>query len=141
MAQKQPIARKIVKDGIVSVFIYALPAVLMFLYFYLTGQRPWNALPAKLHFGLLEPFFRNLTTWGLPALTLGVGIAEFSLGLYDRRWDRNERLLDITCFVVPKIIVRPAVVYFTLKLLPLALPGLKGVYAWVPFGWGFLIIA
>jgi len=36
------IARRIVKNVIVSLFIYALPVALMFLTFYLTGQRPWE---------------------------------------------------------------------------------------------------
>lgn len=35
------IARRIVKNVLVSLFIYALPIALMFLTFYLTGQRPW----------------------------------------------------------------------------------------------------
>ncbi len=89
----------------------------------------------------LESVFHNLNTWGLPTIILLVGVAEFFLGLYEKRWSRNERILDIVCFVIPKIIVRPAVVYFTLKLLPLLLPGYKNVFSWVPFAWGFFIIA
>jgi preprotein translocase subunit YajC len=38
------IARRIVKNVLVSLFIYALPVVLMFLTFYLTGQRPWEKI-------------------------------------------------------------------------------------------------
>lgn len=30
------------RDGIVSVFLYALPIVLMFLHFYLRGEQPWK---------------------------------------------------------------------------------------------------
>ena len=35
-------ARKIARDAIISLFIYALPVVLMFLTFYITGQKPWQ---------------------------------------------------------------------------------------------------
>ncbi|HEX8549683.1 MAG TPA: sterol desaturase family protein, partial [Cytophagaceae bacterium] len=52
-----------------------------------------------------------------------------------------ERILDVVCFVLPKIIVAPVVTYFTLKLLPQAIPSLKSAFEWVPFWWGFLIIA
>jgi sterol desaturase/sphingolipid hydroxylase (fatty acid hydroxylase superfamily) len=90
---------------------------------------------------ILESVFKHLSTWGLPVIMLVVGIVEFFLGLYEKRWTRNERILDIVCFIVPKIIIRPTVVYFTLWALPLLLPGYKGLFSWVPFFWGFLIIA
>lgn len=32
---------RLVKNLILSVFIYALPVILMFLSFYLSGQKPW----------------------------------------------------------------------------------------------------
>jgi len=141
MPLKKEIANKIIRDSAISLFLYALPVLLMFLYFFLSGKRPWGAAKPQYNFGFLEPFFKNLNTWGLPVLMVVVGIAEFFLGLYDKRWNRNERLLDITCFIVPKIIIRPAIVYFTLKFLPLLLPGYKNVFSWVPFFWGFFIIA
>lgn len=88
-----------------------------------------------------ESLFQNLSSWGLPVLVLIVGVIEFSLGLYKKHWSKNERILDIVCFTVPKIIVRPFVAYFGLKLLPVILPDFKAVFEWVPFWWGFLIIA
>lgn len=36
-------AGKLIRDGIISLFLYALPIVLMFLYFYIRGERPWSA--------------------------------------------------------------------------------------------------
>jgi hypothetical protein len=33
--------QKIIRDIIVSLFLYALPVILMFLSFYLTGRKPW----------------------------------------------------------------------------------------------------
>ncbi len=38
---------KIIHDGLISLFIYALPVVLMLLYFSLTGQKPWLKHPVK----------------------------------------------------------------------------------------------
>ena len=90
---------------------------------------------------IVESVFHNLSVWGLPVLILLVGVIEFSFGLYDKKWTKNELYLDITCFVIPRIVLQPMIVFFTLKLLPVILPGLKDVFSWVPFFWGFFIIA
>ena len=90
---------------------------------------------------IVESIFHNLSVWGLPVLMIIVGIIEFSFGLYEKKWSRNELILDITCFVIPRIILQPLTVYFALKLLPVILPGLKGTFSWVPFWWAFFIIA
>jgi hypothetical protein len=39
--------QKIIRDLAVSLFIYALPILLMFLSFYATGRRPWLDIPRK----------------------------------------------------------------------------------------------
>lgn len=70
-----------------------------------------------------------------------IGIMELFYGLYENRWTKNERILDIVCFVVPKIIVKPLIAYVGLLLLPRLLPGSKNTFSWVPFWWGFAIIA
>ncbi len=36
------IIRRIIRNALLSLFIYALPVLLMLLTFYLTGQRPWE---------------------------------------------------------------------------------------------------
>src|SRR6185312_8077202 len=76
-----------------------------------------------------------------PVLTLALGVVEFFFGLYDRRWTWNEKILDAVCFVAAKVVIRPLMVYFTLLALPRLFPGQKGVFSWVPFWWGFFIIA
>ena len=126
-------ARSITRDGLISLGLYALPVVLLALTCNFTGARPWLGGPAKPVLTFLGPFLTNLSSWGLPALTLVVGVAEFFLGLYDKRWTKNEKLLDAVCFVGSKVLIRPAVVYFTLKALPWLFPGQKGVFSWVPF--------
>jgi sterol desaturase/sphingolipid hydroxylase (fatty acid hydroxylase superfamily) len=105
------------------------------------GAAALGGRPHRSVLGFLGPVLTNLGTWGLPALTLGVGVAEFFLGLYDRRWTRNEQLLDAVCFVGSKLLVRPFVVYFTLRAMPVLFPDGKGLFSWVPFWWGFFIIA
>lgn len=85
--------------------------------------------------------FENLGTWGLPVLIFGLGLIEFSFGLYDKHWTRNEKILDTLCYFLPKVVFRPAVAYFSLQALPYLLPNMRNLFDWVPFWWGFLIIA
>jgi hypothetical protein len=42
MKMEPYIANRIFRNVLVSLFIYALPIVLMLLTFYFTGQRPWE---------------------------------------------------------------------------------------------------
>ncbi len=42
MKMEKQVARKVTRDILISILIYALPVVLMFLTFYFTGQRPWQ---------------------------------------------------------------------------------------------------
>jgi preprotein translocase subunit YajC len=39
--------QKIIRDILVSLFIYALPVLLMFLSFYVKGSRPWQKQTQK----------------------------------------------------------------------------------------------
>ncbi|MFN7994946.1 MAG: sterol desaturase family protein [Bryobacteraceae bacterium] len=48
--------------------------------------------------------------------------------------------MDIASFALPQLITKPLTAYVSLKLFPIVLPGLANSFAWVPFGWGFLII-
>jgi len=89
----------------------------------------------------VKSIFEHLNTWGLPALVFLIGVVEFSFGLYKEHWNKNERLLDLACFTIPKLVIKPLVAYFGLKFLPLALPDFKDAFDWVPFWWGFAIIA
>ena len=113
------IARSITRDALLSVLLYALPVVLMLVWFYFSGQRPWvmgsgalapglgaqslgaSGSGSKHVLGFLGPVFRNLNTWGLPVLMVVVGVAEWLLGLYKQHWTRNEWILDVVCFTIP----------------------------------------
>lgn len=85
--------------------------------------------------------FENLKTWGLPLLLLILGVFEFAFGLYKNIWSRNEKILDVMSFLAPKVLFAPVFAYFSLKFLPWIVPEAKGVFGWVPFWWGVLIIA
>jgi|UPI0002D7B720 hypothetical protein len=41
MKLEKEVKDRIVRNVLLSIFIYALPILLMFLYFYLTGEKPW----------------------------------------------------------------------------------------------------
>jgi len=45
MKMEPHIATRIARNALLSVFIYALPVILMLLTFYVSGQRPWKNKP------------------------------------------------------------------------------------------------
>ncbi len=65
---------------------------------------------------IIESIFQNLSVWGLPVLIIIVGVIEFAFGLYDKKWTQNELVLDITCFVIPRIILQPMIVLFYIEI-------------------------
>jgi sterol desaturase/sphingolipid hydroxylase (fatty acid hydroxylase superfamily) len=145
MKMDADVRQKLVTNGLASVMIYALPVALMFLAFSVTGQRPWQptAQPsvALLHFYMsFENALGPLRDYGLTLLVVALGIVEFSLGLYQGRWTRTEKSIDIACFAASYVVLRPFFTYVTLRILPLVLPGLKNRFTWVPFFWGVFII-
>ena len=42
MSIKKEIGKKIIKDAVISLFIYTLPVLLMLIFFLVTGNRPWK---------------------------------------------------------------------------------------------------
>lgn len=132
------VRKSIVKGVSASLLIYALPVALMFVSFSLSHTKPWENPLSSTQIWWLHRW----NDYGVSGFILVLGIIEFLVGLYDReRWDGNEKLTDIVCFAFPLIVLRPFVTYFGLRVLPFLLPGLKNTFSWVPFWWGFLIIA
>lgn len=41
MKIEKEVKDRMLRNVILSLFIYALPILLMFLYFFITGQKPW----------------------------------------------------------------------------------------------------
>lgn len=89
----------------------------------------------------IKAVYNNLNSIEFPFLLFVIGVIEFSFGMYKRKWPKNERFVDIACFALPRLVVRPAVAYYGLRILPLILPGLANTFSWVNFFWGFIIIA
>lgn len=145
MQIEKTLKKKIVRDILLSIVLYALPVLLMLLSFYVSNERPWKTYhpaPQTQHASnFVELIFQNLNGWGLAVLTLIVGAFEFAYGLYANKWSKNERTLDIVCFIIPKLVVRPFITYVGLLYLPLLFPGGKNIFSWVPFWWAFAIIA
>ncbi len=141
-------SKKMTRHIIISLFIYALPVAAVFIYFILKGQAPWRdtshgqvqfSAPAMFHF--IEPVFKNLRSWGFIVIAVVIGIFEFAFGLYDNKWTKTERTIDIVCFIAPKVLLVPVTGFFGLKLLPFLFPGLSNHFSWVPFWGGVFIIA
>lgn len=89
----------------------------------------------------IKQIIENLNGYGFSVLVLVLGVLEFSFGLYKKRWNKNEKWVDIACFTIPKLVVKPLVAYYSLLVLPAILPTLKNTFDWVPFLWGCAIIA
>ena len=106
MKAEKAVTQKITKDIFASLLLYALPVLLMFLSFYITGAKPWqNYVPTDAKIGgdsFIAQVFNHLASWGLPVIMVIIGIVEFAYGLYENHWSKNERTLDIVCFIVTK---------------------------------------
>jgi sterol desaturase/sphingolipid hydroxylase (fatty acid hydroxylase superfamily) len=152
MALDKTLARKITKDISVSLLIYALPIVALYIYFAVKGEAPWlhtvpvaAGAPDKIvfpgAFSFIQPFFDNIKSWGLLVLFFVLAALEFGLGLYDNKWTKSERTIDIVCYVAPKFLLAPVTAFFSIKLLPYVLPTVHNYFTWVPFWGGVFIIA
>src|ERR1017187_1471037 len=147
MAINKTFNKKPGKDIAISLFIYALPVVTLYLYFILKGQTPWinsTHTPVQFNapalFNFVKPVFENLQSWGFIIIAFVLGILEFALGLYDNKWTKTERAIDIVCFIAPKVLLVPVTAFFALKLLPFAMPHFANEFSWVPFWGGVFII-
>ncbi|HEY6141943.1 MAG TPA: sterol desaturase family protein [Flavobacterium sp.] len=131
---------KLKRDIIISLFIYSLPVLAIYLYFKLNNgivAESHLTVPAFLEF--LKPAFENFRTWGVVVFTLLLGVIEFTAGLYENKWTANERKIDIICFLVPKLFLPPVILFFSLNVLPFLIPNLENVFEWVPF-WGAIFL-
>ena len=84
--------------------------------------------------------FQHLNGWGLTVILLVTGVLEFSFGLY-KNWKTNEKLTDLASILLGRVLMPVIISYFALTFLPAAIPGLRNTFAWVPLGWGLLLLA
>jgi len=54
MNMEPHITQRIIRNALLSVFIYVLPVLLMFATFYLTGQRPWEKKAKRPHSAVVK---------------------------------------------------------------------------------------
>lgn len=142
MALDQNLKRKLTRDLSISLLLYSLPVLAIYLYFKLNNgnvSASHITLPAFLEF--VKPAFTNLQTWGLTAFALVLGVIEFAAGLYDDEWKGEERKIDIVCFLAPKLLLPPVFAFFSLTILPYVIPNLQDSFSWVPFWGGFFLIS
>ena len=132
------VRRRLIRNALLSLFLYAAPVLLMLTALSLTGHRLTGTAPHRAT--SLEQTLTSFNAWGLSICVFVLGVVEFSMGLYENHWTRNEKWLDMASFAVPHLVVKPATAYFGLKLLPLILPGMRNIFDWVPFLWGFAIV-
>jgi len=132
------VRQRLIRNALLSILIYAAPVLLMLLALSIVGPKPLGS--ASHHTTVLEQTLTSFNAWGLGICVFLLGVVEFSLGLYENHWTRNEKWLDMASFALPYLVVKPLTAYFGLKLLPLLLPGMRNAFDWVPFLWGFAII-
>ena len=84
--------------------------------------------------------FQHLNGWGLTVILLVTGVLEFSFGLY-KNWKTNEKLTDLASILLGRVLMPVIISYFALTFLPAVIPGLRNTFAWVPLGWGLVLLA
>src|ERR1700750_2941451 len=100
------VRRRMMRNAGLSLFIYALPVILMLGWFSLRDNQPWQQAQAGASHGLA--FYHNrparFHSYGFMLFIITLGVVEFSLGLYGEQWNRNEKVLDLACFAIPKLV-------------------------------------
>ncbi len=143
MAQDSSINHKLLKDIGISLLICALPVLSILIYYQVNQQPIARSVPAPLpkFIEASVPYFEYLKTWGVLFLMVAIGLLEFFSGLYEQKWNGNEKKIDIASLVFI-IVIAPAFVYlFSAKALPFLLSGLENSYSWIPFWNGVFLIA
>jgi sterol desaturase/sphingolipid hydroxylase (fatty acid hydroxylase superfamily) len=131
---------RMIRNILLSLFIYALPVALMLTFLLWRGDAPWSDPANAAHTGL----FWRVSDWlngnGFVELIVLLGLAEFTLGRYGEHWRGNETVLDIVCFAMPRLVFAPFFAWFSVSALPRILPLEHLLFGWVPFFWGVLIL-
>ena len=141
MRMNPAVKKRIVRNALLSLLLYALPTLLMLAALSLQGKNLWRH-PAEAihHTGLFWTFCNLVRGNGFIVFIVALGLAEFALGRYGDEWRGNERVLDLVCFALPHLVFGPFFAWFSLKVLPLIAPSGHNLFNWVPFFWGVLIL-
>jgi sterol desaturase/sphingolipid hydroxylase (fatty acid hydroxylase superfamily) len=135
------VKRRIIRNAFLSLLFYALPPLLMMASLFLQGKDLWSHPAEAVHrTGLFWTFCNLLSGNGFIVFVLALGLVEFTLERYGEEWRGNEKVLDLACFALPKLVFGPFFAWFSLKILPLVVPQAHNTFNWVPFFWGVLIL-
>jgi sterol desaturase/sphingolipid hydroxylase (fatty acid hydroxylase superfamily) len=140
MRMDPAVKTRMIRNILLSLFIYALPVALMLAFLWWRGDAPWSHAAAAVHTGLFWRVSGWLNGNGFVELIVLLGLAEFTLGRYGEHWRGNETVLDIVCFALPRLVFAPFFAWFSVSVLPRILPLEHGLFSWVPFFWGVLIL-
>jgi sterol desaturase/sphingolipid hydroxylase (fatty acid hydroxylase superfamily) len=92
----------------------------------------------------LEWICKKAQDWGfwiLLTIVTVVSILELAFELYDKKWKKNDSILDVICFVIPFLVIGPLLSVVSFWLVTIMFPQSKNIFAWIPFWWAFFIIA
>lgn len=106
----------------------------MFLYFHFTGQHPWLATRQNILLPFSQYLLDFINTWGIIAITLLIGFIEVRVERQDHHWSNNDKLFDLSCYILPTLLLRPVFAWFSIQLLPFTFPGLQNQLIWITFG-------
>lgn len=136
------VKQRIIRNSLLSVLLYALPAVLMFAAFAIQGVRPWEhpAAPGQGVASILHTAAASIHGDRFLWFVFALGVLEFTVGMYGEEWSWHERTVDIACFAFPKLVFGPFFAWFSISVLPTLLPREHNLFQWVPFYWGILIL-
>ena len=142
MKMDPAVQARMIRNGALSLFIYALPVLLMLLTLYLTGNRPWEKMAGATGHatGIRGAVSHPTHGYWFMLFIVVLGVVEFSFGLYGHKWNKNEKALDLVCFATPKLVFAPFFAWFSLTVLPLLFPRQHNVFGWVSFSWGVVIL-
>jgi sterol desaturase/sphingolipid hydroxylase (fatty acid hydroxylase superfamily) len=140
MRMDSAVKTRMIRNILLSLFIYALPVALMLAFLWWRGDAPWSHTATVHHTGIFWTVSDWLNGNGFVELIVLLGLAEFTLGRYGEHWRGNETVLDIVCFALPRLVFAPFFAWFSVSVLPRILPREHGLFGWVPFFWGVLIL-
>lgn len=143
MAQDSTIKNKLLKDIGISLLIYSLPVLSILFYYQANQETIIHSVPARLPKFIESsvPYFEYIKTWGVLLLMIVLGLLEFVFGNYDKKWNSNEKKIDIASLVFILGITPVFVYLYSTKALPYFLSGLENSYSWIPFWNGVFLIA
>jgi sterol desaturase/sphingolipid hydroxylase (fatty acid hydroxylase superfamily) len=141
MKMSSSIQTRLCRDLLVSLLIYALPPWMMFAFYWWRRELPWLHPAVLTQSGIFWRGYSLVNGDKFILFVLLLGLAEYTAGRYGEHWKGNETVLDLVCFVLPKLVLLPFFTWFSLHALPVLLPRMHHAFAWVPFGWGLLMLA